>query len=156
MGTDPQYALQSSEDPWLSRWLNRGWYGEALNDERSLEQGLPPAQMQAYPLEGYVAPPLDGVWATAPYFHNGSVPTLAAVLNSATRPTRWMRDFNSSTYDMSAVGWPHEVIEEGQSVEDPLSVYDTTLEGYSAQGHTFADHLSAEEREALLAYLKAL
>jgi mono/diheme cytochrome c family protein len=25
---------------------------------------------------GYVAPPLDGVWASAPYFHNGSVPTL--------------------------------------------------------------------------------
>ena len=36
---------------------------------------------------GYVAPPLDGVWATAPYFHNGSVPTIEAVLNSK-NPTR--------------------------------------------------------------------
>ena len=33
--------------------------------------------------EGYVAPPLVGVWASAPYFHNGSVPTIEAVLNSA-------------------------------------------------------------------------
>jgi len=31
---------------------------------------------------GYQAPPLDGVWATAPYFHNGSVPTIADVLDS--------------------------------------------------------------------------
>ena len=25
---------------------------------------------------GYVATPLDGLWASSPYFHNGSVPTL--------------------------------------------------------------------------------
>ncbi len=37
---------------------------------------------------GYQAPPLDGIWATAPYLHNGSVPTLAALLNSSDRPAR--------------------------------------------------------------------
>ncbi|MGC3972715.1 MAG: cytochrome c [Pirellulales bacterium] len=35
---------------------------------------------------GYVAPPLEGVWASAPYFHNGSVATLADVLDSRARP----------------------------------------------------------------------
>ncbi len=35
---------------------------------------------------GYQAPPLDGIWATAPYLHNGSVPTLYHVLNSKVRP----------------------------------------------------------------------
>ena len=36
--------------------------------------------------KGYIAPPLDGVWASAPYFHNGSVPTLWHVLNPNARP----------------------------------------------------------------------
>jgi len=31
---------------------------------------------------GRADPPLDGIWATAPYLHNGSVPTLAALLDS--------------------------------------------------------------------------
>ncbi len=41
--------------------------------------------------DGYVAPPLDGVWASPPYFHNGSVPTLWHVLNPSERPTVWRR-----------------------------------------------------------------
>ena len=40
---------------------------------------------------GYVAPPLDGVWASGPYFHNGSVPTLWHVLHPAERPKIWRR-----------------------------------------------------------------
>ena len=40
---------------------------------------------------GYVAPPLDGLWATAPYFHNGSVPTLWHVLHADQRPVVWRR-----------------------------------------------------------------
>src|SRR6185295_5791806 len=40
---------------------------------------------------GYVAPPLDGIWASSPYFHNGSVPTLWHVLHSAERPVVWRR-----------------------------------------------------------------
>ena len=40
---------------------------------------------------GYQAPPLDGIWASAPYLHNGSVPTLHALLESSTRPSRFTR-----------------------------------------------------------------
>ncbi len=40
---------------------------------------------------GYLAPPLYGVWATAPYFHNGSVPNIEQVLNPEGRPTIWSR-----------------------------------------------------------------
>jgi hypothetical protein len=46
---------------------------------------------------GYVAPPLDGVWATAPYLHNGSVPTLAALLDTRNRPTYWRHEAPSPT-----------------------------------------------------------
>ena len=158
VGTDPAYAQQMSARPSLSNWINEGWYGRSLDDPRASEQGLGPAQMQAFPLDGYVAPPLDGVWVTAPYLHNGSVPTLKALLNSATRPTRWSRDFNSSEYDLEQVGWPHQQVTEAElsALEDPSSVYDTTVRGYGNQGHTFADHLSDEERAALLEYLKSI
>ena len=48
-----------------------------------------------YPVEtkrvGYQAPPLDGIWASAPYLHNGSVPTLRALLDSSSRPSRFTR-----------------------------------------------------------------
>jgi len=40
---------------------------------------------------GYDTPPLYGVWASAPYFHNGSVPTIWDVLRPADRPAVWKR-----------------------------------------------------------------
>ena len=52
-------------------WYSRSWFSN----------GDHPAKL-VFPFNGYVAPPLDGVWITAPYFHNGSVPTIEAVLNS--------------------------------------------------------------------------
>lgn len=42
-------------------------------------------------LGGYVAQPLHGVWASAPYFHNGSVPTVRDVLDPDNRPDVWLR-----------------------------------------------------------------
>src|SRR5688500_19819908 len=51
---------------------------------------------------GYVAPPLDGVWASAPYFHNGSVPTLWHVLHPDERPKIWKR--TEDGYDRERVG----------------------------------------------------
>ena len=48
-----------------------------------------------YPVQtkriGYQAPPLDGIWASAPYLHNGTVPTLHALLDSKTRPAGFTR-----------------------------------------------------------------
>src|SRR5256885_8025425 len=55
------------------------------------------------PQPGYIAPPLDGIWATAPFFHNGSVPTLEGVLDSTKRPAKWTRSFVSTDYDQAAV-----------------------------------------------------
>lgn len=158
VGTDPFYAQQMSTRPDLSRWINQGWYGQMLEDPRASEQGLGPASMQAFPLDGYVAPPLDGIWATAPYLHNGSIPNLATLLDRSSRPVHWRRDFNSSTYDLTQVGWPYDQVsvDELMELEDPSTVYDTTIQGYGNQGHPFADHLSEVERVALLEYLKSI
>ena len=147
VGTDPHYARHANETPALSRWLNQGWYADT-----DAEGG---DSFNAFPLLGYVAPPLDGIWATAPYLHNGSVPTLAALLNSDLRPIRWQRNFESSAYDYERIGWPYIIPADHELQGDP-TVYDTDLEGYSGQGHIFGDVLNESERAELMEYLCSL
>ncbi|HEY2785118.1 MAG TPA: hypothetical protein VGJ05_09105 [Fimbriiglobus sp.] len=110
---------------------------------------------------GYQAPPLDGVWATAPYFHNGSVPTLDGVLNSKARPRVFTRSFqtNAEDYDKVKVGWKvREVDPPAPDVSpfDRRKVYETSLPGRSNRGHTFGDGFSPDERRAVVEYLKTL
>ena len=152
--TDDLYARYAVTTG-ITDWYNRSWFATSYPESRF------------EPEAGYVAPPLDGIWATAPYLHNGSVPTLAALLNSYERPTYWARmspSGNSSLakrktptgaadeYDHAAVGWRHEVSDDGGGDY----TYDTTLPGYGNGGHTYGDHLSDEQRGALLEYLKTL
>jgi mono/diheme cytochrome c family protein len=108
---------------------------------------------------GYVAPPLDGVWATAPYFHNGSVPTLWHVLHSDDRPSVWRRT-SVEGYDRDKVGL---VVETFEKLPDSASdkrlrreYFSTKAFGKSAAGHTFVEELNEEEKRAVLEYLKTL
>ena len=107
-----------------------------------------------------MAPPLDGVWASAPYFHNGAVPTVAGVLESGARPRYWTRSFDSTDYDPAALGWKHTVVDHGQAEESDKEarkrLYDTDQVGHGNGGHTFGDGLSAGDRAAVIEYLKTL
>jgi mono/diheme cytochrome c family protein len=113
--------------------------------------------------EGYQAPPLDGVWATAPYLHNGSAPTVWHVLNSKARPRLFTRSYRTDldAYDARRLGWK---IEELREPPDPKKVtplearkvYDTTKPGRGNGGHTFGDRLGEDERVAVIEYLKTL
>ena len=146
IGTDPEYAKQILEKGWpYVDWLARSFYGQGARAEPGL---------------GYVAPPLDGVWTTAPYLHNGSVPTIAALLDSQTRPRYWTREFNNQDYDEQALGWRFTALDYGKtnarSEQERKRIYDTDLPGYGNGGHTFGDDLSEAERKALLEYLKTL
>jgi cytochrome c2 len=111
---------------------------------------------------GYQAPPLDGLWATAPYLHNGSVPTVYHVLNSKARPKIFTRSYRTGKedYDLVRLGWKVQVLEqapeEGLSAHERRKVYDTTQPGRGNGGHTFGDKLSEEERMAVIEYLKTL
>ncbi len=113
--------------------------------------------------EGYVAPPLVGVWASAPYFHNGSVPTIEAVLNSEIRPEIWARDNRDPyAYDLVKVGMQYRPVSRDEFESSAASAsrkpflskaaiehgtnYDTTEFGHGNMGHTFGDRLSATER----------
>lgn len=140
VGTDPLLSQSYAERPEYHTWYNRSWYGRG------------PHAGRLQPNEGYVAPPLDGVWATAPYLHNGSVPTLEDLLHSAQRPVFWKRDFQNRDYDQEKVGWQYQTMPKAGNRQ----TYDTTLPGYGNGGHEFGDALSAADRTAVVEYLKTL
>jgi mono/diheme cytochrome c family protein len=96
----------------------------------------------------YKARPLSGIWASAPYLHNGSVPSLAELLKP---PGERVASFyvGSRELDPATVGL---VTTQGER----SSLFDTKLPGNSNAGHTFGTTLSAQEKLDLLEYLKSL
>ena len=134
IGTDPELAQKQWVTSAAVDWFASSFYGSG-------------GAAMLEPLPGYVAPPLDGIWATAPFFHNGSVPTLEGVLDSTKRPETWRSSFGDDDYDLDAVGW---------KTATGIDVYSTLLPGLSNGGHTFGDALSGDDRRALLEYLKTL
>jgi mono/diheme cytochrome c family protein len=122
------------------------WFAERLR-----------AQVQADPA-GYVAPPLNGLWASAPYLHNGSVPTLWHLLRPDERPTVWRRtsrDLDSQRVGLDVETWD-ELPAEARSWTERREYFDTRQHGKSAAGHDFPARLSEPQRTALLEYLKTL
>jgi len=142
VGTDPLRSTRWTNTE--AAWANISWFGE-------------PGPMRD--TDGYLAAPLKGVWASAPYLHNGSVPDLASLLDSAQRPPVWQRTgTEADDYDPEAVGWRYTTPSAPASRDTPEArrVVDTSKEGMSNGGHTYGDALSGAEREALLAYLVTL
>ncbi|HEY4083036.1 MAG TPA: di-heme-cytochrome C peroxidase [Burkholderiaceae bacterium] len=93
---------------------------------------------------------LRGIWAAAPYLHNGSVPTLADLLKPASqRPTSFKI---GPAYDFNAVGLAQE---QGGSATTLVTTDCSALDsGNSRCGHEFGVELSARDKRALLEYLK--
>ncbi len=144
IGTDP--ARWKSLTPRHRQWMKDGWVSRF---------GADPVEVDPI---GYVAPPLDGIWASAPYFHNGSVPTLWHLLHPDARPAVWKR--TEDGYDREKVGLEIEMFDKlPASVKSPAHrrrYFDTKMPGKSAAGHTFPNVLDEEEKRALLEYLKTL
>jgi len=145
--TDPLRLDAISEES--KRRYNRSWFSG---------YGEHPVRLGS---TGYLAPPLDGVWATGPYFHNGSSPTLWHVLHPDQRPAVWRRtdDGGEEGFDQERVGPSIEVRERmppGRAGAELRAWYDGALPGHSNRGHRFADPFSEAERRALLEYLKTL
>jgi hypothetical protein len=110
----------------------------------------------------YKARPLDGAWATPPYLHNGSVPTIEALLGPARdRPkTFWL---GHREYNPDKLGYRYDELPGG-------FLYKTWLPGNHNTGHEFDDpydsnvvvtgrvgrKLSPDERSALIEFLKSM
>ena len=91
---------------------------------------------------GYKADMLRGIWAQAPYLHNGSVPTLGQLVCSSTRPQRFLR--GNLHYDEALVGF--EWLDRPKArygPDDTIQVkeYDTTVPGKANTGHLFGADL---------------
>lgn len=102
----------------------------------------------APPTLKYKAAPLAGIWATAPYLHNGSVPNLyELLLPSNQRTTKFY--VGSKEFDPKNVGYQTQ-----QSAGATL--LDTTLPGNSNAGHDTYGDFTQEQRWELVEYLKSL
>jgi hypothetical protein len=144
VGTDP--LRWKSLTPKFRMWMKEGWISR---------YGQDPVEVDPI---GYVAPPLDGIWASAPYFHNGAVPTLWHVLHSDQRPIVWKR--SEDGYDREKVGLEVETFDKVPATVKASAhrrrYFDTKLPGKSGAGHTFPNVLDEDQKRELLEYLKTL
>jgi cytochrome c5 len=116
----------------------------------------------ARPAQGYAAPPLVGLWSSAPYLHNGSIPTLYHLMHPGARPAKFQ--VGGHALDLERVGIAGVAAGDGswtypatyQPWSEPVLI-DTTLPGLSNSGHDqpFAG-MSEADKAALLEYLKLL
>ena len=143
MGTDPARWSAATPDM-LSTLASLGW-----------EDQITPRSFG-----GYVAPDLTGVWASAPYLHNGSVPTLWHLLRADERPERFMVGGHALDYVRMGIhggldGNGVYVYPPGYEPWSRPMLYDTREAGRSNAGHAFPG-LSDEQVYALIEYMKLL
>ncbi|WP_299474513.1 hypothetical protein [uncultured Roseibium sp.] len=161
----------SLETPELISFPN--WLGDVGTDRRLMEltdesvaeavnAGLFGRYISAKSTGAYAAPPLTGIWASAPYLHNGSVPTLWHLMRPDQRPHKFV--VGGHSLDMKKVGirgqkdgnggWMpgNEHIPWSLAAEIDVSTY-----GLGAQGHESEfKNLTEDQKDALLEYLKLL
>jgi len=178
IGTDPAYAeSMATRQVSLPGYLNisTNQYGPALGQlvEKVVnywyDQQQPPiSETDRQRMNGnrdngirsplaYKVRPLNGVWATPPYLHNGSVPNIYALLSPvAERPKTF--HLGNREYDPVNVGYRFDKLAGG-------FLFDTSLPGNKNTGHEFSDEakegvigpkLSPDERRALVEYIKTL
>jgi hypothetical protein len=153
IGTDATLATGSGFSLEAAEHFANSWFAREVgpDGERYLRESA-----------GYQAPPLDGVWATAPYFHNASVPTVYHVLNSRVRPKVFTRSYRTEVedYDAARLGLIFTELDAPPREDLPpferRKIYDTSGPGQSNRGHTFGDDLTDDERLAVIEYLKTL
>jgi hypothetical protein len=99
---------------------------------------------------GYANQPLDGIWARAPYLHNGSVPTLRDLLDEpAVRPRVFYRGYD--VFDQTKVGFVSDVPEENGRL---FFRFDVAVPGNGNGGHVYGTTLSDDDKRAVVEYLK--
>jgi len=151
VGTDPQ------------RYQGMKFFSERLN-ELKISKWM---QTKVEPQKGYVPPPLVGIWARYPYFHNNSVPSLCALLTKAEdRPKKFVQGpaINKETdFDSECVGYPVGKDIPKEWYKDKDAIFNTSKRGLRNIGHTkmFLDKqgnekYSPSQKKDLINFLKTL
>lgn len=128
-------------------------YTYELNEnQNTLYAGYPWRFTHFRKTNGYGNMPLDGVWLRAPFLHNGSVPTLRDLFETPDkRPKDYYRGYD--VFDPVKLGFVTNVSEENGR---KFFKYDTSVPGNSNAGHLYGTDLTAEEKDALVEYMKKL
>jgi hypothetical protein len=156
MGTDPDRAnsfgqpvgnisFPNAVAPILSGIKNRAFVEDGIGKTEQAQMDVNPVIWRA--TGKYLARPLKGIWATAPYLHNGSVPSLYDLLHPEERPVRF--SMGTREYDPQKIGYA--------MTSGGAWTYDTTQPGNNNTGHAgekFGTTLSEDQKVALLEFLK--
>lgn len=121
---------------------------------------------ESAPNLGYTSRPLNGIWATGPYLHNGSVPTLHDLLLP---PDQRPKSFYVGTREFDPEHVGYLTIKEDLSKQTPRERAEGNtfefisrdeqglgIDANSNAGHDYGNASLEGEREALIEYLKSL
>jgi mono/diheme cytochrome c family protein len=154
-------ALYAPQVGKITRWESIGTDRRRLDsythdlavNQATLYAGYPWRFCHFRKTHGYANMPLDGLWLRAPYLHNGSVPTLRDLLEpAAQRPAEFYR--GNDLYDPVRMGFVATLPAHG---ERRFFKVDTRAAGNSNAGHegkAYGTELTAQDKNALLEYLK--
>jgi hypothetical protein len=160
-------AVQQVDDTWFElNYVNKV-------DQQYFTEGRPNCLRASH---AYKARPLDGVWSTAPFLHNGSVPTLMDLLTPADERPKLVQ-LGSLEFDPVNVGIkqnPDLKMKAGKPYSNGIFILDTKVPGNLNSGHEFSDQwdsskgymeqkkgvigpkLSPTERAQIIEYLKTI
>jgi len=159
--------------PERTKVMNVGTDPNRAKGMESLERGLNPLAISRKNgivikrQDGYVPPPLVGIWARYPYFHNNSAPNLCSVLSAGdARPaTYYAGEANDRErdYDADCGGYPTGARVPPEWKNNPEYLYDTRRPGMGNRGHdegilskNGVELLSGDEKRDLIEFLKTL
>jgi mono/diheme cytochrome c family protein len=138
LGTDPG-RLDSYTEAFRQRQLNELFVGTPYQFKHFVKT------------DGYANMPLDALWLRGPYLHNGSVPTLRALLTSpGERPKSFLR--GGDVIDGRNGGFVSPSCDPGTAPTKGLC-YDTRIPGNGNGGHVYGTALADNDKDDLVAYL---
>lgn len=150
VGTDP------------NRWMATKTFAGGLNRLRISKW----MKTVVEPQEGYVPPPLEGVFLRYPYMHNNSIPNLCALMmKPSERPKKFVQgpSLKPEHYDEDCVGYPVGKKIPSEWWQEKDAIFDTTKPGLRNIGHSkpFYDKegnpkMSEVDKKALREFLKTL
>jgi mono/diheme cytochrome c family protein len=115
------------------------------------EIGTDPERARAGRSDGYLSRPLTGAWLLGPYLHNGSVPSMADLIETPERrPAAFFRGYD--LIDRERVGF----VSSGAEAQRQGERFDIGVPGNGNGGHLYGTDLSEADKQALLEFLKTL
>lgn len=138
--------------PFMSKAKAAAATNEGIDDLQSYERDRLPVVWKTPDGNKFAAKPLMGAWATPPFLHNGSVPTMWDLLQTAAnRPKQF--HIGGFVYDANKLGYVEDIsLPDGS---DLVVSCPSGCKGNGNQGHEFGTDLSDDDKWALIEFMKS-